>query len=58
MTTWLYVRATINMAGMPTGREVWIDADDEEQFAPLLRERYLIPVDPPWYENPPTEEEP
>ncbi len=53
---WLYVRATINMAGMPTGAEVWIDAE-LPQFAPLLEARYLIPVDPPWWENPPAEEE-
>ena len=44
--TLLYVRATINMAGLPTGYETWINADDP-QFEPLLRARYLIPVDPP-----------
>ena len=51
---WLYVRSTINLAGLPTGAEAWIDADDA-QFAPLLEARYLIPVDPPeWEVTPPS----
>ena len=52
--TWVYVRATINMAGMPRGAETWIDAE-LPQFADLLEARYLKPVDPPAGELPPTE---
>lgn len=55
MSTWIYVRSTVNMAGMRRDWEVWIDAD-LEQFGPLLEARYLIPVDPPWWEIHPDEQ--
>ena len=61
MTTWIYVRSTINMAGLHRDEEAWIDADvtddaGEFVFAPLLEARYIVPVDPPWWEIPPEEE--
>ena len=42
---WIYVRATVNMAGVVRGDEFWIDANDPV-FEPLLEARLLIGVDP------------
>jgi hypothetical protein len=50
--TWVYVRSTVNMAGLGRGEETWINAE-LPRFEPLLRERYLKPVDPPMWELPP-----
>lgn len=42
------------MPGMPRDAEAWIDCE-LEQFGPLLEARYLIPLDPPWWETSPAE---
>lgn len=43
---WVYVRATINTAGVKRGDEFWIDAMKPE-LSPLLEARYLVPIDAP-----------